>query len=389
MKISTLGFFWLSLVAVFGFSAQPVKACNLTSVALCGLYKNPLLFTSAPTTNNDSVICLRLCVGWGRTGAAAGADNDTRSLSFGWSTHRSGFLIRAFTPASITSGRGFSNCTMDGYDIGPQGVPYNSQGTILYVDPGYYGVAPCVTQPYACMYSTVMCGNIGQTCTDFRFQVNLIPDSVRVFGIEGGGNPIDGCYPDADMSFNFTTLRVEWGNVEGITSKNSVKVKWSTMSEVNSDIFVVERLGGTGEYEELGSVDAAGYSASQLRYEFVDLAPMPGVNRYRILQLDQEGNSHASPAVEVNFAGLAGLVWGAVGPNPAADYINVNFYHDRSEELLLTMSDVNGKVVIQEDINATAGANALRLALDKVDAGSYFVSLQGASKKLTRKIVKL
>jgi hypothetical protein len=191
------------------------------------------------------------------------------------------------------------------------------------------------------------------------------------------------------MNFDFTTLGVEWGNIEGIATKNSVKIKWSTMSETNSDLFVVERLGADNDYEEIGSWMAAGYSASQLRYELVDLAPMPGINRYRILQLDQEGNSDASPAVEVNFAGPSGLVWGAVGPNPAADYININFYNDRSETLLLTMSDMNGKVVIRQDISAIAGANALQLALNKVDAGSYFVSLQGANEKLTRKILKL
>lgn len=328
-------------------------------------------------------------MGWGVTGVANGADSDTRSISFGWKTHRTGFLIRAFSPDSVTSGRGFNNCTMPGTSIGAQGPPYNSQGTVLYIDPGYYGIEPCFTQPYACVISTPLCGNIGQTCTNFLFQVNKIPDSVRVYGVEGAGNPVDGCYPDADMNFDFTTLGVEWGNIEGIATKNSVKIKWSTMSETNSDLFVVERLGADNDYEEIGSVDGAGYSASQLRYELVDLAPMPGINRYRILQLDQEGNSDASPAVEVNFAGPSGLVWGAVGPNPAADYININFYNDRAETLLLTMSDMNGKVVIRQDISAIAGANALQLALNKVDAGSYFVSLQGANEKLTRKILKL
>jgi hypothetical protein len=386
MKNFTLKVFFVALVALLFGGSQAAKACNLAEVTLCGVYKSPLLNASFPA---DSMICLRLAVGWGKTGTQLGADSDTRSLSFGWSTHRPPFTIRAFTPDYITSGRGFSNCTMAGSNIGPQGPPYNSHGTVIYIDPGYYGFAPCVTQPFACVTSTALCGNIGQTFYDFRFQVNKIPDSVRVYGIEGGGNPIDGCYPDGDMSFNFTTLAVEWGNIEGIASKNSIKIKWSTMSETNSDLFVVERANNDGGFDEVGTVDAAGYSTSETKYELMDLAPMPGINRYRVLQVDQQGNSAASPAVEVNFAGPAGLVWGAVGPNPAADYLNLTFYNDRSETLSLSVSGLNGKTVIRQDITSIAGANELRLALDKVDAGAYFVTLQGANQKLTRKIVKL
>jgi hypothetical protein len=139
MKIFTQKTFLIAILAMLAIGVPTAKACNLASVTLCGLYKSPLLMTAAPTTNNDSMICLRLCVGWGVTGVANGADSDTRSISFGWKTHRTGFLIRAFSPDSVTSGRGFSNCVMPGADVGPQpGAPYNSQGTILYVDPGYY-----------------------------------------------------------------------------------------------------------------------------------------------------------------------------------------------------------------------------------------------------------
>lgn len=388
MKIFTLKALLVALVAILA-SSSIANACNLSSISLCGVYKNPLLVTSAPTTNNDSMICLNVCNGYGRTGTTKGADNDTRSISFGWYTHRTGFLVRAFTPANITSARGFSNCTMPGSSIGPQGAPYNSQGTIIYVDPGYYGLPPCFTQPFGCVTSTALCGNAAQQCITYRFQVNKIPDSVRVFGVEGGGNPVSGCYPDADMAFNFTTLAVEWGNIDGIALENSVKIKWSTLSEVNTDIFILERAAPNGTYSEIGTVAAAEYSSAELRYEMVDLAPMPGINRYRILQVDQEGNSDASAAVEVNFNGPSGLVWGAVGPNPATDFLNMTFYNERSETLLLTISNMEGKSVVRQEVEAVAGANAVRLALDKVNAGSYFVTLQGAGQKLTRKIVKL
>lgn len=385
MKISTIKLLFLAMAALM-VSGSFASACNLSSITLCGLYKSPLLNNSFPA---DSMICITVCNGYGRTGTTKGADNDTRSISFGWRTHRTGFIIRAFSPASVTSGRGFTNCTMPGSNIGPQGAPYNSQGTIIYIDPGYYGATPCVTQPFGCVTSTTLCGAAAQQCITYRFQVNKIPDSVRVYGVEGGGNPIAGCYPDADMRINFVGLAVEWGAIDGYTQGNAIKVKWSTLSETNTDMFVVERAAGSASFVQLGTVAAAGYSSEELHYEFTDLAPMPGANLYRILQVDKEGNSTNSEAVEVNFSGPAGLVWGSVGPNPASDYVNLTYYNDHEETMLLSVRDMQGKTVVQQEIESINGANAVRLTLEKVDAGAYFVTLQGANGKLTRKIAKL
>lgn len=356
-------------------------ACNLSGISL----------TCQSGTAPNITLCVRVCNGYGRTGTTKGADNDTRSISFGWYKNPNvpAFTITSFLPASITSGRGFSNCTMPGINIGPQGAPYNSQGTVIYVDPGYYGTPPCVTQPYGCVTSTALCGNANQQCITYTFVVNTLPDSVRVYGVEGGGNPIAGCYPDADMKITFVPLPVEWGTVEAIAADNAVRVKWTTVSETNTDLFVVQRALGSDDFSPIGQVNAAGNSTNLLHYEFTDFSPMPGVNRYRLLQMDQDGNTDNSEAVEVNFGGPSGLEWGAVGPNPASSHITLNFFNDRSESMTLSVFDQNGKAVIKKEFQSQVGSNPIDLALSSVDAGVYYVSVQGAGGKLTRKFIKL
>ncbi|MBK9451717.1 MAG: hypothetical protein IPN95_20335 [Bacteroidetes bacterium] len=97
--------------------------------------------------------------------------------------------------------------------------------------------------------------------------------------------------------------------------------------------------------KKIGTVKASGNSSVLKRYEFVDLAPMPGENRYRIVQIDTEGNSSVSNAIEVVFDGPAGLAWGAIGPNPAKDFVNLTYFNDRAESMQLTLSSMDGKVV--------------------------------------------
>lgn len=342
-----------------------------------------------PGYPNDTLICIQLCTGYGRTGNAFGAGGDTRSLLFGWYDHNPGFLIRGFDPPTVTSGRGFADCTMPGYDIGPQGPEINSQGTVLYADPGYYGIQPCVDQPYGCIATTVNCGTVAQQCVTFTFQVNQVPDSMRVFGAEGGGNPLAGCYPDADMLVNFIILPVTWGDIQAIPQSKTVRVNWTTIRETNTDFFVVSRSSGNGDFERLGIVQAAGNSSGLESYSFVDLAPATGTNRYKVESFDLDGGAMTSPVVEANFNFSGGLQWGAIGPVPAQDFVQMTFYSEQQEIMNLRIFDAAGKTVINKEVASRLGANELHLMLNNLNAGVYYVSLQGGSGKLTHKIVKL
>lgn len=385
MKISTKRLLVLFSLLLLG-NAGVLNACNLSDLTFCGAPTSPLLNTSFP---NDTLICLTVCNGYGVTGLSQGANSDTRSIGFGWYDSQPGFIIRAFAPLSITSGRGFDDCTMAGADVGPQGVPYNSQATILFIDPGYYGFAPCDDQPFGCITSTADCGALAQQCVTYTFQVNQIPDSVRVFGVEGAGNPLDGCYPDADMAYDFGVTSVEWGNIGGIKRNNTVAVTWSTYTEVNSDVFEIERVNADGVFEKIGTVKASGNSSVLKRYEFVDLSPAAGANRYRVIQIDNEGNSSVSNTVEVVFEIPVGLNWGAIGPNPANEEVSITYFYDRSATMLLTLSALDGKVVFQQEISAVQGTNVLLLGLQKINAGTYLLSLQGQETKVSRRLVKL
>ncbi|MFN8398034.1 MAG: HYR domain-containing protein, partial [Bacteroidia bacterium] len=143
------------------------------------------------------MISVRLDVGSGRTGALLGADGDTRTIAFGFYKACTTLTVNSFSPNQITGT--FTGCTMPGMNVGAQGAPFNSQETVMYVDPGYYGFGTCVTRPFECISTTALCGNVATHSYNFTFRTNIMPDSIRVFGVEGAGNPIGGCYPQTDL----------------------------------------------------------------------------------------------------------------------------------------------------------------------------------------------
>lgn len=365
-------------------------ACNLSSMTYCGITPGGTLVPGFPL---DSTICINLCVGYGRTGLVLGADNDTRSFFFSFYSSLP-LTLRGFFPPTVSSppGVGAGTCTNLGMSLGAQPAPFGCDEMVAYIDPGYYGTPPCVTRPYACVTSTVICGNVAQQCTTYYFQFNRVPDSVRVFGIEGGGNPLGGCTWDTDMGSVLrlgAPLSSALGSFSGAQVNRTVQLDWSTTIETNLDFFVVERASDAGDWEPIGQVNAAGTSTETNPYRFVDMAPGNGTNRYRLHILDQEGNSNYSPMVAVRFGAPMGLEWGAIGPNPTRDRVRMTFYSDRSETLTLNLYDVQGKVVMSKAILSEVGANEIDLNLLEVQTGAYFVALTGGERKLLHRIVRV
>lgn len=161
-------------------------ACDRSSVAL------------------DSVVCesgnyriyLSLCVGGGATGVMKGAGGDTRTFAFGFYSTNASMAVQSFTPATVTGDS--TGTTLVGNNYGPIPTsPFFSQANVLYIDPGD-------PAGFMCTLSTNLCGNVHTQCNQYSFLVNAMPDSLRMFAIEGGGNPVGGCYPNPDMGIDFT-----------------------------------------------------------------------------------------------------------------------------------------------------------------------------------------
>ncbi len=347
-------------------------ACNLSDLTFLTLTQG---------VGQSCTITARLCVGLGITGATKGGDQGTTNIGIGFWDPVGGAIVTSFSPATIT-GPPPTNCLMTG------GVNNSGAfGTRSFI--GYAMPAICGASGYGCVTTTVACGNAQPWCTNFSFTLNRIPDSIRVFGAEGGGNFLGGCYPNPDMKIDLSAFPVIWGDIEGIRSTAGVNVKWTTVREVNTDYMTVERADESGAFSSIGQLPSVGNAQEVTRYEFFDRAPLPGINLYRVVEVDAAGSSYDSQIIEIDYFKPSAITWGSVGPNPATDFVDLSFYSPTPQSMNLMLCDVTGKLVISKSINAAYGGNAIRLDLETLNRGAYFLSLSGSGDKLTRKIVKL
>ncbi len=125
---------------------------------------------------------------------------------------------------------------------------------------------------------------------------------------------------DFAVGENFS-LPMELLCFEARAEGSQVRLNWTTAVEYSSAHFEVERGGSDGRFESIGRVVALGYARQEHQYEFVDTAPWPGLNYYRLRLSDADGAFSYSPIRQVHVLYSSSKL--RVFPSPARDFLHV------------------------------------------------------------------
>ncbi len=191
-------------------------------------------------------------------------------------------------------------------------------------------------------------------------------------------------------------LPVELVSLQVANKANYPYVTWTTATERNSAYFVVERSFDGATFAPIGKVKAAGNSNIKTNYAYTDkevvLTQQVGAVYYRLRAVDMDNQSKESGIVSIT-AEQNKLVSSSVYPNPFNKNVNLTLAANKGEVLVLTLVDVNGKVLGQNTLEVTTQQqveelNNLFTCLDSLSAGVYFVRIEGGSNQQTIKLIK-
>ncbi|MBP7409309.1 MAG: T9SS type A sorting domain-containing protein [Flavobacteriales bacterium] len=143
-------------------------------------------------------------------------------------------------------------------------------------------------------------------------------------------------------SLDCTILPIELIDFQAFPVGDKVELQWSTASETNSDRFVVERSKDGAVFEPIGMVTAAGNSAQMNQYAHLDRSPYPGLNYYRLQQVDLDGTFEHSAVRTVRFWDPGAGV--SLVPNPGSGLVDVLLPSLEAGSTLMLL-DATGRVV--------------------------------------------
>jgi hypothetical protein len=167
------------------------------------------------------------------------------------------------------------------------------------------------------------------------------------------------------------------------TADNSVNTSWATATETNNKEFEVQRSADGNIWQTIATVPGAGNSDKTLYYNYNDDSPLAGISYYRLKQIDYDGNYTSSTVQSVTISAPTAEVF----PNPTSGNLTLTYYAQNAEQINATIMDLTGKVVMNNPLQAQAGANTYTLNTPSAP-GMYIVQIGNAEHKRYVKFVK-
>ncbi|GAB3503084.1 hypothetical protein GCM10027341_31700 [Spirosoma knui] len=161
-----------------------------------------------------------------------------------------------------------------------------------------------------------------------------------------------------------------------------VQLAWTTTSERDADQFVVERSADLGEFTAVGKIAAKGTTDQRQDYGLTDMNPLPGVNYYRLKQIDLDGTTHVYKPVAAIVEASQPVV--AVYPNPAeAERIHLRLWNTTDSVIRLLNS--TGQA-IESTLEQGVG-EAYLVPSSPLTTGLYWLQVQTGGQIQTTKVL--
>jgi hypothetical protein len=216
---------------------------------------------------------------------------------------------------------------------------------------------------------------IGNKTANFEVATFAVDISSLVPAIDSPpGSPVERFVMAA---FTYVTIPVELTSFIANVNQNSVRLEWSTASELNNSGFEVERSLAGSEYKVIGFVEGKGTTTETQNYSFTDVRLAAGKYSYRLKQIDFDGTVSYSPVVEVDVTQPLEFNLSQNYPNPFNPSTTIQFSLAVNSKVEMKVFDVLGQEVITL-INKDMDAGYHEVAFDasNISSGVYFYRLE-------------
>ncbi len=163
----------------------------------------------------------------------------------------------------------------------------------------------------------------------------------------------------------------------------TILLTWEISNEPNNVQYTIEYSTGDDDFEAIGNVK--GNFAEH--YEFVDDAPMFGINYYRLKYIYEDGTIDFSDIKQVvmRFDDKQRL---NVFPNPTQGVTRLRLAEPDTEDTLIEL--VNGQGITLEQLILPAGETDVEFDLSMYESGHYFIYIKNKGKKsLLSRVMKV
>jgi len=218
----------------------------------------------------------------------------------------------------------------------------------------------------------------------------------ETFGSEGGNNQSLARDPDFTGAFvqhstiatnsepyspgrlNTIALPVKFKSFEATVKGASTHISWITATEINNELFEVQRSGNGRTFETIAKIAGQGTIYREQSYNYTDEAPLSGDNFYRLKQVDFDGNYEYTDIISVAHKSSRISIY----PTSTSDFITIQM--DEKQIASVMVYNKVGQTLKSMRITDME----TRIDLSSLPSGMYYIQVNAQSGKETKKLIK-
>ncbi|MCY7423017.1 MAG: T9SS type A sorting domain-containing protein, partial [Chitinophagaceae bacterium] len=311
------------------------------------------------------------------TNAANGDDNDNRQDEDG------------LTPPAIPLNLGYSytfNVRLNSNQTGKTvyyglWFDWNSDGNFnndnaTGTGPAFYSGSGVATSPVdipVLVKAPATAGSGAGQANLASYKTRLIASDVPVTSSMFGGTFANGEIEDYQAAA--VILPVTFGNMSAQAKECNVYVSFDILTQLNASHFEIEYSNDRGaKWSQLAAIPASGSSNISHSYSYIHTRPVPGINLYRIKNVDRDGKFMYSETLSANntCSGKGGII---SYPNPVHATLTV-LLPINTGKVQLRITDAAGKLV--QNITTQNSLNTINTHL--LAGGMYILEVLNANR---------
>lgn len=186
------------------------------------------------------------------------------------------------------------------------------------------------------------------------------------------------------MGTVINTLPVNLTAFEASKLNNTIKLRWTTASELNNSHFEILKSNDGENWNILTTVSGAGNSSIQTNYQYIDRKPFSGLNYYQLKQVDFDGKVTLSKITNVNFdvENTAVKITGNYSNQTLTIFTN-GLVADKGK---LQLYNINGQLLTTQNVIAINSNKNFTLSIG-LKSGVYVVLLNTEEGVYSAKII--
>lgn len=198
-----------------------------------------------------------------------------------------------------------------------------------------------------------------------------IPPTVyRIHGLVDGGDAL---------------LPIELLSFSGKVVQEGNQLNWKTESEINSSYFSLESSADGLQFNEIGTVMAAGNSSTVKNYSFLDRHPIAYTTYYRLKMIDLNNTYEYSNIVPLTGVSAQSLT---IAPNPATIQIAITYATDFDGAGSLNIYTADGILLKQIPQQFTKGNNTIQIDITTLAPAVYIAEIVDGANRIKGVFVK-